>query len=238
MNNSYGSADTNLYGGNTAALDMARTFLARVFGWMTLGLITTAGVSWWVAATPAAVQFIFGSKLVFYGLIIAQIAIVFMFGAAARRLPTAGVAALFLTYSALMGTTLAAVFLAYELGSVVSTFIITAGTFGSMAAFGYITKSDLSKAGAIAGMAVIGLVIASVVNMFMHSSTMDMVISFVGVLIFVVLTAWDVQKLKAIGSEATPAEAGKFALFGALTLYMDFINLFLFLLRFFGNRRD
>jgi FtsH-binding integral membrane protein len=238
MNNSYGSADSSLYGGNAAAMDAARTFLARVFGWMTLGLVATAGVSWWVANTPEALQFIFGSKVVFFGLIIAQVAIVLLFGAAARRMPLGGVAALFLAYSALMGATLASVFIVYELGSVVSTFFITAGTFGGMAAFGYITKSDLSKAGAIAGMAVIGLVIAGVVNMFMKSSTMDMVISFVGVLVFVVLTAWDVQKLKAIGSEATPEESGKYALVGALTLYMDFINLFLFLLRFFGNRRD
>lgn len=235
----YNSSEANLYGGSSQAMALARSFMTRVFGWMTLGLILTGAAALWVVTTPAVQSAIFGSKVIFYGLIIAQFAIVLLFGAALRRLPTAACTGIFLLYSALMGTTLSSIFMIYELGSIVQTFFITAGTFGGMAAFGYITKSDLTKAGAIAGMAVIGILIASVVNIFMQSSKMDMIISFVGVLVFVVLTAYDVQKLKAIGSEASSEdEVGRFALMGALTLYLDFINLFLFLLRLFGSRRD
>ena len=237
MNHS--SSDANLYGGSSQALVLARSFMTRVFGWMTLGLIITGAAALWVVTSPEVQKTIFGSKVIFYGLIIAQFAIVLLFGTALRKLPVTACTGLFLLYSGLMGLTLSSIFFIYEIGSITQTFFITAGTFGSMAAFGYITKSDLTKAGAIAGMAVIGLVIATVVNIFMQSSGMDMVISFVGVLIFVVLTAYDVQKLKAIGSEASSEdEVGRYALMGALTLYLDFINLFLFMLRFFGSRKD
>ncbi|MSR74275.1 MAG: Bax inhibitor-1/YccA family protein [Planctomycetes bacterium] len=239
MNYGNGTSDANLYAGSSQALTLARTFMARVFGWMTLGLVVTGASALWVFTSPEAQNFIFGSKVVFYGLIIAQVGIVLLFSAALRKFSSGACAGLFLFYSALMGLTLSSVFLIYELGSVAQTFFIAAGTFGGMAAFGYVTKSDLSKAGAIAGMALIGVLIASVVNIFMGSGTMDTIISFVGVLVFVVLTAWDVQKLKAIGSEATTEqEVSKYALMGALTLYLDFINLFLFLLRFFGQRKD
>ena len=146
---------------------------------------------------------------------------------------------IFVLFSMLMGASLSFIFLMYELGSIAKTFVITAGMFGTMAVVGYTTKTDLTKFGSLMFMGLIGIVIASVVNMFMQSSTMDYIISFIGVLVFTGLTAYDVQKLKRIGSQIVENNESvrKITIMGALTLYLDFINLFLFLLRFFGNRK-
>ena len=143
---------------------------------------------------------------------------------------------LFYLYSALNGVALTPIFLAYTGSSIAMTFAITAGTFGAMTIFGYVTRQDLSKIGSFLFMALIGLILCAIVNMFMHSSTMDLLISCAGVLIFVGLTAWDTQSIKRMTAEADPSMVGKVATMGALSLYLDFINLFLYLLRFFGSR--
>jgi FtsH-binding integral membrane protein len=157
-----------------------------------------------------------------------------------QRMSSTVMLLLFLAYSIVMGMSLSFIFIAYTHGSIFQTFGIAALTFGVMAVMGYTTKTDLTKFGSILIMALVGIIIASLVNMFLHSSQMDYIISFIGVLIFTGLTAYDVQKLKRIGAgvEMGTDDTTKLAIFGALTLYLDFINLFLFLLRFFGNRKS
>ena len=156
-----------------------------------------------------------------------------------QKMSTGAVLGCFVLFSAMMGTTLAPIFLVYRLGTIVYTFFITAGTFGAMSVYGYFTKSDLTKMGSFLFMALIGLIIASVVNIFVASSALDWIISIVGVLIFVGLTAWDTQQIKQISrANLDPALADKLATIGALNLYLDFINLFLYLLRIFGGSRD
>jgi len=213
--------------------------MSRVYAWMTAGLLVTAAVASFVAGTPALVALIFGNPLLFFGLFIVQIVMVIGLSAGVNRLSPAAAIAIFMAYAAINGLTLSAVFLAYTSESLASTFFITAGTFGAMSLFGYTTKRDLSGIGNIAIMALIGILIASVVNIFLQSSAIYWVVTYVGVLIFVALTAYDTQKIKAMSQEVqTEADAGRVAVIGALTLYLDFINLFLYLLRIFGVRRE
>jgi FtsH-binding integral membrane protein len=216
-----------------------RSFMSRVYGWMTIGLLITALTSLFIANDPVLIKSIFQTGL-FWVLIIAEFGIVLLLSAALRKLPVAVAAGLFLLYSALTGATLSIILLIYTASSVGGTFIVTAGMFGTMSLFGYVTKKNLSGFGHFLMMGLIGLVIAMLVNLFLRSDAMGWFISFIGVVVFTGLTAYDTQKIKQMYAVDAPGSAmvQKTALYGAFALYLDFINLFLFLLRFMGNRRN
>ena len=223
-------------------LGMSAAFPAlmrKVYVWMAMALAITAITAYGVASSPALTSLIFGNKLIFFGLIIAELVLVFWVSARIEKLSLTKATLMFIVYSVLNGATLATIFFAYSPEIITKTFFVTAGTFGAMAVYGYFTKSDLSSWGKLLIMAVIGLIIAGVVNIFLRSSLMDLVVSVVGVLIFVGLTAYDSQKIKRmLMMQADMGEtAQKVALMGALSLYLDFINLFLYLLRLFGRER-
>lgn len=218
------------------ASDVERRFMSAVYRWMTFGLLVTAFVAWAVATTPAVQQLVFGSRFVFFGLILAELALVVAISAMVNRLSAPAAGGLFVLYSALNGATLSVVLLAYTGASVATAFVTAAGAFGAMSLYGTITKRDLTGWGSFLFMGLIGVVIASVVNLFMRSSMMSWVISCMGVVVFTGLTAYDTQKLRAFaraggGTAAMPVS-------GALSLYLDFINLFLSILRLVGGRRD
>jgi FtsH-binding integral membrane protein len=214
--------------------ESANDILWVTYRWMSLGLAITGLVAWFVAQSPGLVEIFVGNRIVFYGLLIAQLGLVFSFNAIATRASTAVAAAAFFTYAGLTGVTFSILFLIYTSGSIASTFLVTGGTFAGLSVFGAVTKSDLSSVGRFAMFALIGLILASVVNLFLASSALMWVTTFAGVLIFAALTAYDTQKLKALYLAGV---GGNLALRGALTLYLDFINMFLFLLRLFGRRK-
>ena len=238
----------NYYGNNgytptpsTAENEFAlRTYVSRVmrmvFGKMFLGLLATALVSFAVMSSEPLMTLFFSSRWTFLILAVAELALVFYLSARIDKLSTGAGTALFYLYSVLNGVTLTPIFLIYTGQSIAMTFAITAVTFGAMCIFGYVTKQDLSKFGAILFMALIGLIVCSIVNIFLKSDVMGWVISFAGVAIFVGLTAWDAQAIKRTAEMTDPSQAGKVATMGALSLYLDFINLFLYLLRIFGSR--
>ncbi len=209
--------------------------MRRVFGKMFLGLFITALVSFLVASSETMLMFIFSSKIVFFGLIIAELALVWGISGAINKLSSTTATLLFYLYAVINGLTLSVIFVAYSMSAIFLTFAVTSLTFGAMATFGYLTRQDLSKMGSILFMALIGLIIATIVNIFLASTALDWIISFAGVLIFTGLTAWDTQKIKNMASMTDPSQAGKVATLGALSLYLDFVNLFLYLLRFFGR---
>ena len=210
--------------------------MRRVYGKMTMGLLVTALVSFLVVSSQALVDLIFESSFIFYGLIFAELGLVIYLSARIDKMSSTAAAIAFYAYSALNGITLAPIFFIYTGASIAMTFAITAGTFGAMTLFGYVTRQDLSKIGSFLFMALIGLILCSLVNLFMHNSMLDLCISAAGVLIFVGLTAWDTQAIKRMCEASDSTMVGKVATMGALTLYLDFINLFLYLLRFFGRR--
>lgn len=212
--------------------------MRRVFSKMFMAMVITTLSAYMVLSVPALASFIFTNTWVYWGLLIGEIVMVIALSASINKLSNAGATALFYLYSILNGATLSCIMLVYTQASIVLTFAITAGVFGTMAIYGYVTKSDLSKFGSFMTMALFGLIICIVVNMFMHSSTMEWIISFAGVVIFIGLTAWDVQKIKSMAAMSDASNEGKVATLGALSLYLDFINLFLYLLRFFGSSRD
>ncbi|HZZ85529.1 MAG TPA: Bax inhibitor-1/YccA family protein [Anaeromyxobacteraceae bacterium] len=217
------------------ASDVERRFMAAVYRWMALGLALTAFVAFAVASSEEALRFVLGNRLVFFGLVIAELGLVVAITAAVNRLTAATAGGLFLLYSALNGATLSVVLLAYTGSSVALAFATTAGTFGAMSVFATVTRRDLSSWSSFLFMGLIGIVIASVVNLFLRSSAMSFVISCAAVVVFTGLAAYDTQKLRALaraggGSAAMPVN-------GALALYLDFVNLFLALLRLFGDRR-
>lgn len=227
----------------TQAQSQASTvFLAKVFNWMAIGLALTAGAAFLVATSPAAQSIIFGNKLVYYGLIFGELGLVFYLSARVDRLSAQTATGLFIGYALLNGLTLSAILLLYTGASIASTFLITAGMFGAMAVYGMVTKKDLSGIGSFCIMGLFGIIIASVVNIFLGSSMMSWVISGIGVIVFTGLTAYDVQKITQIGAsgimQSGEAAIRKTAIMGALSLYLDFINLFLMLLFFFGGSRD
>ena len=211
--------------------------MQRVFGKMFLGILVTAFVSLGIASSPSLLEMIFSSRAIFWVLIIAQFGVVIWLSAGINKMSATTASLLFYVYSALTGVTLTPIFFAYTGDSIVKTFFITSATFGVMAAYGYITKKDLSKMGSILFMALIGLIVVSLVNFFLASPALTWAISLAGVAIFVGLTAWDTQKIKQMALETDEQNVGKLAAIGALTLYLDFINLFLYLLRIFGDRR-
>jgi len=215
-----------------------------VFMWMGLALSITALVSWFFASNQSLMNILFDSQtgsmnIAGWIVMLAPLGLVLLMSMGFQKLSASTLVLIFVAYSALMGASLSFIFLIYTLPSIAKTFVITAAMFGFMGVLGYTTKTDLTKFGSIMMMGLVGLIIASVVNMFMHSQTMEYIISFIGVLVFTGLTAYDVQKLKRIGTSISQGTetARKLTIMGALTLYLDFINLFLFLLRFFGNRR-
>ena len=213
--------------------------MRKVYVWMTLALAITGFTAYGVATSPGILQVIYGNSWMMWGLIIAELALVFGVSAAINRISLTTATLMFILYSVINGALLSSIFLIYTASSIATVFFITAGTFGAMALFGYTTKTDLSSMGKILFMALIGLIIATVVNLFIKSSGFTLILSYVGVLIFVGLTAWDSQKIKQMLLQAPDAGEGaqKLALLGALTLYLDFINLFIYLLRIFGNRK-
>ena len=214
--------------------------MRKVFVWMTLALVITGLTAYGVATSPAILSLIFSSKVTFFGLIIAEFALVFAISGAINRLSLSTATMLFILYSVINGATLSSIFFAFSVATISKVFFITAGTFGAMALVGYTTKTDLTSMGKLLFMALLGIIIASVVNMFVASSGLDLILSYVGVLVFVGLTAYDTQKIKQMCQAAPDASEStqKLALIGALSLYLDFINLFLYLLRIFGNNRD
>jgi FtsH-binding integral membrane protein len=220
-------------------LAIQKTFMARVYGWMTVGLLTTALTSLAVASNKALIHALFGTNL-FWVLIIAWIGVGFAFGFIVRKIPAPLAAALFLVYSVLTGMALSTVLLVYTASSIGAVFFVTAGMFGAMSAYGILTRKDLSSLGSFMFMGLIGLIIASIVNIFLASSMLHWLISVVGVIVFTGLTAYDTQKIKQsyADGEFGSDTFKKTALFGAFVLYLDFINLFLYLLRLLGDRRN
>ena len=230
----YSSANERLWEASQAFPVLMR----KVYVWMTLALAITGFTAYGVATSPGLMQAIFTNRVLFWGLIIAEFALVMGVSAAINRLSLTTATLMFVLYSVINGATLSVVFLAYSMASIATVFFITAGTFAAMAFIGYTTKTDLTSVGKIVLMALIGLIIATVVNIFVKSTMFDIILSYVGVLIFVGLTAYDSQKIKQMLLQAPDAGEGaqKVALLGALSLYLDFINLFIYLLRIFGRR--
>lgn len=227
------------YYGGVSVTQQVNAVMKRVYVRMFIGLLISAFCAMGVSSSVAAMQFIFGNQLVFWGMLIAMLAMAWTLPARINKMSTGTVLALFCLFSALMGCWLAPIFIAYRVGTIVYTFFITAGTFGAMSVYGYFTKSDLSGIGNYLMMALFGLIIASVVNIFWANSTFDWIISIVGVLLFIGLTAYDTQQVKRLAAaNLDPALADKLSTIGAMNLYLDFINLFLFILRIFGGGRD
>lgn len=207
---------------------------------MTLALVITGFTALYVAKSYTLLNLMLQNQMAFWGVLIAELGLVFYMSARINRISFTTATILFIVYSILNGVTMSMLFLIYTMSSIATTFFVTAGTFGAMALFGYATKKDLTRIGNLCIMGVIGLIIASLVNMFLHNSMMDLIISYVGVLLFVGLTAYDSQKIKQMlsGEDIEVNETTqKIALMGALTLYLDFINLFLYLLRILGDRK-
>ena len=216
------------------------SLMRKVYVWMALALTITGFTAYGVSTSPVILQAIVTNKMLFWGLMIAELALVLWVSAGINRLSLTSATLLFVVYSVINGVTMSFIFLAYTMSSVASVFLITAGTFAVMAFIGYTTKTDLTSIGKLALMALVGVIIATLVNLFLVKSTMfDLILSYVGVAVFVGLTAYDSQKIKRmlLMQEDGGERAQKVALLGALSLYLDFINLFLYLLRLFGDRR-
>jgi FtsH-binding integral membrane protein len=226
----------------TQAQVIVNEFIRSVYNWMAVGLGLTGLVAFYVANSPSMLQLIFGNKLIFFGLIIGELALVFSISARVNKMQASTATALFVLYAALNGATLSFIFLVYTRSSITSTFFICAATFLACSVYGMTTKRDLTGLGGFMMMGLIGIIIASLVNLFIRSSGMSMVISYIGVIVFVGLTAYDTQRLKSMAlSQPAGLDAGvirKGAILGALALYLDFINLFLMLLRIFGSSRE
>ncbi len=214
-------------------------FLRKVYAYMAGGLALTALAAWLVAHSPTALQLIVGNRLIFFGLIGAELLMVFFFSAMARTMTASGAASLFFLYAVVNGLTLSVIFLVYTTASISTTFLVTAGTFGGMSVYGFLTKRDLSGVGHFMLMGLWGLILGGIVNLFMRSDMLYWLTTFMGVLVFVGLTAYDTQKIKELNvlGNAGTDEDTKEAIHGALVLYLDFINLFLYLLRLIGRRR-
>ncbi|MDR9415355.1 MAG: Bax inhibitor-1/YccA family protein [Gracilimonas sp.] len=214
------------------------SFINKVYGWMALALAITGFVALRTASS-SLIDIIAGNQILFFGIILAELGLVFWLSSSIDRMNATKAISLFLLYSALNGLTFSVLFLVYTAGSIASTFFITAGTFGIMSAYGYFTKTDLTSVGNIAFMGLIGIILASIVNIFWHNETLYWGITIIGVLVFVGLTAYDTQKIKKMSLEVDveSEEGSKGAIMGALALYLDFINMFIFLLRIFGQRK-
>ncbi len=224
------------------SLVRVNAFIRSVYNWMAIGLALTAVTAFYVATTPALLQIIFGNQMILFGMIIGELAMVFYLSARIQKMNAATATALFVFYSILNGATLASIFIIYTASSIATTFVTCALTFGACSIYGMVTKRDLTSMGGFLMMGLMGIIIASLINMFFRSPGISMVISYVGVLLFVGLTAYDTQKLKQMAlnqpADASGAMVRKGAIMGALSLYLDFINLFIMLLHIFGVSRD
>jgi FtsH-binding integral membrane protein len=220
---------------------LVNSYVRSVYNWMAIGLGLTGLVALYVANNETLLRIIFGNPIVLIGLIIAELALVFTLSARVQRMQASTATGMFVLYAALNGATLSAIFLAYTQASIASTFFVCAGTFVGASIYGWTTKKDLTSWGSFLFMGLIGIIIASVVNIFIRSSAMTMIISYIGVLVFVGLTVYDTQRIKNMAltqpADVDGAVVRKGAILGALSLYLDFINLFLMLLRIMGNRQ-
>ncbi len=213
--------------------------MRSVYLWMVLALVITGLTAAYIAASPGYISALINNSFLFYGVIIAELAVVFILSGRIHKMSFTTASLMFILYSLLTGVSLSTIFLAFSASSIATTFYITAGTFGTMSLIGFVTKKDLTKMGGILFMALIGLIIATLVNIFLSSDTLGWIINYVGVLIFVGLTAYDTQKIKQMVREYGTdinEQTQKIALMGSLSLYLDFVNMFLYLLRIFGNR--
>ena len=221
-----------------ATTDAVVSFMTKVYAWMGFALLLTALTAHLVASSESVISFIFGNRIIFYGLLIGQLALVIAISAAINKISSQMASLLFVIYSLLTGVTFSFIFMIYAQESIATTFFVTAGVFVLMSIYGTVTKQDLTKLGNILFMALLGLILATVVNFFWANSTLYWITTYVGVLIFVGLVAYDTQMLRKLGAQVEEGEsAAKFSIIGALRLYLDFINMFLFLLRIFGRRR-
>jgi uncharacterized protein len=218
--------------------DALAAFLRGVYGWMCGGLAVTAMSAWLVASSPVLTGAIFGNRVLFWILALAQLGIVFTLSARVDRMAPRTASTLFVAYSALTGVTLSAILLVFTGESVFATFAVTAGMFGTLALYGTVTRRSLSGLGQFLFMGLVGLVLASIVGIFWHNDGFQFLISFIGVILFAGLTVYDAQRLKSLAFATSTGPTSGATIVGALALYLDFINLFLFLLRFLGNRRD
>ena len=242
INNQNGQQSTG-FAFNERERGLSGTYSAlmrKVYTWMALALVITGVTAFGVANSPTLLMTLMTSRGLMFGLIIAELALVFAISGAINRLSLSTATLLFIIYSVLNGAMLSSVFVIYTATSIAKVFFITAGTFGAMAFYGYTTKKDLTSMGKILFMALIGLVIATVVNIFLKSSGLEYILSYIGVALFTGLTAWDSQKIKEMLQTQYDMSEGaqKLALLGALTLYLDFVNLFLYLLRIFGSKNN
>jgi FtsH-binding integral membrane protein len=215
-------------------------FFRRVYNWMAFGLALTALTAVFTISSPTLANLVFGNRIVFWGLIIAEFGLVLILSAAINRLSALAATMMFLVYSALNGMTLSIIFVIYTRSSIASTFFVTAATFGAMSLYGHLTKRDLTSWGSFLTMGLFGVIIASVVNIFLKSEMVTWIVTYIGIFVFIGLTAYDTNKLKIIARQGFQDEETekKVGILGALTLYLDFINLFLLLLRVLGGRRD
>ncbi len=231
-------AATRVSGVSAAAAERVSAFLRAVYGWMCVGLGVTAVVAYAITASAAVVQTIASNHLLFLGALAVELGLVFYLSARVQSLAPNAAMLLFLLYSGLNGVTLSVVLLAYTGASIATTFVVTAGMFGALAAFGSTTKRSLAGAGQFFFMGLVGLILASILGLFWHSDALQFLISVVGVIVFTGLTAWDAQRLKHMATELPEGRSGAYAIVGALSLYLNFVNLFLILLRFTGGRRS
>jgi len=222
----------------SAVAERVTAFLRVVYGWMFAGLAVTAAVAWFVAGSPTLIRAIVTNRALFWIIALAQLGVVFVLSARVSRLSPNAAAGLFLGYSALTGVTMALVLLVYTGSSVALTFLVSAGMFGAVALYGTVTKRSLAGVGQFMFMGLVGLVIASIVGIFWKNDGLQFVISFIGVIVFTGLAAWDAQRMRAMALSLPDGRVGAYAIVGALSLYLDFINLFLSLLRLMGSRRD
>jgi len=213
-------------------------FLSKVYGWMFLGLLITSGTAVVVASSPLLIKTLILNRILFWILLFGQLGVVFYLSARVEKMAPATAAGLFILYSAMVGVTTSVILLVYTGASIVSTFVVTAGMFGALAVFGTVTKRSLAGVGQFMFMGLIGLILASIVGIFWQNDVLQFVITVVGVLVFTGLTAWDAQRLKHMAVALPDGRVGAFAVVGALSLYLDFINLFFFLLRLMGGRRN
>lgn len=222
---------------STTAATATNTLIKNVYIWMCTALLLTGGTASFIAGRPSFIEAIFSNQVFFWGLLIAQFGLVWAISSRVQQFSLRTMSALFMLYSLLTGVTFSVFFYVYTAESIASTFFVTAGTFGIMSVYGYVTKKDLTKIGNLCLMALLGLILATVVNFFLASETLYWITTYVGVIIFVGLVAYDTQKLKALSTMEDNEFTQKLAICGALSLYLDFINLFLMLLRILGKRK-
>lgn len=238
MNNYNQQTPPPFYSGGYNVAEQTHSILKKVYLRMTIGLVISAVCALIVATSPTLLMF-FNNTITYFVLFGIMIAMAFIIPSRLDKMSTGTVLLCFMLFSAIMGASLSGLFVAYSIGTLTYTFFITAGTFGAMSVYGYFTKADLTKLGTFLLMALFGLIIASLVNIFAHSNTLSWICSIAGVLIFTGLTAYDTQQVKRLAqANPEPALADKLSTMAAMNLYLDFINLFLYLLRFFGSSRE